>query len=184
MGRFGNKNYMTKNGVTVIIRDAEPKDAQSLIDVNVNIADEKIYMMREPDEAIYTVEGEKNKIERYLNSEGSLYLSAEVNNKVVGYIDFQNGGLKRTMHAGTFSIYILKNRRQTGIGSMLLGSLIEWAEKNPLIEKITLAVFSTNENAQVLYRKFGFTEEGRCPKDMKLSDGTYLDSVLMYKFVK
>jgi RimJ/RimL family protein N-acetyltransferase len=175
---------MTKNGVRVIIRDAEPKDAQSLIDVNMNIVNEKIYMMREPGEAIYTVEGEKNKIERYLNSEGSLYLSAEVNNKVIGYIDFQNGGLKRTKHAGSFSIYILKNWRQAGIGSMLLGSLIEWAERNPLIEKITLAVFSTNENAQVLYRKFGFTEEGRCPKDMKLKDGTYMDSVLMYKFVK
>lgn len=184
MGRFGKKNYLTKNGIKVIIRDAEPKDAQSLIDVNMNIVNEKIFMMREPDEAIYTIDGEENKIERYLNSEGSLYLAAEVNNKVIGYIDFQNGGLKRTKHAGSFSIYILKNYRETGIGSMLLSSLIEWAEKNPLIEKLTLAVFSTNEKAQILYRKLGFREEGRCPKDMKLSDGTYMDSVLMYKFVK
>ena len=184
MGRFGKKNYLTKNGIKVIIRDAEPKDAQSLIDVNMNIVNEKIYMMREPDEAIYTIDGEKNKIERYLNSEGSLYLAAEVNNKVIGYIDFQNGGLKRTKHAGSFSIYILKDYRETGIGSMLLSSLIEWAEKNPLIEKLTLAVFSTNEKAQILYKKLGFREEGRCPKDMKLSDGTYMDSVLMYKFVK
>ena len=184
MGRFGKKNYPAKNGINVIIRDAEPKDAQSLIDVNMNIVNEKIFMMREPDEAIYTIDGEKNKIERYLNSEGSLYLAAEVNNKVIGYIDFQNGGLKRTKHAGSFSIYILKEYRETGIGSMLLSSLIEWAEKNPLIEKLTLAVFSTNEKAQILYKKLGFREEGRCPKDMKLSDGTYMDSVLMYKFVK
>ena len=184
MGRFGKKNYPAKNGIKVIIRDAEPKDAQSLIDVNMNIVNEKIFMMREPDEAIYTIDGEKNKIERYLNSEGSLYLAAEVNNKVIGYIDFQNGGLKRTKHAGSVSIYILKDYRETGIGSMLLNSLIEWAEKNPLIEKLTLAVFSTNEKAQILYKKLGFREEGRCPKDMKLSDGTYMDSVLMYKFVK
>lgn len=184
MGRFGNKKYVTKDGIRVIIRDAEPKDARSLIDVNMNVVNEKIYMMREPDEAVYTVEGEQNKIERYISSEGSLYLAAEVNNKVIGYIDFQNGGLKRTKHAGSFSIYILKKWRTSGIGSMLLESLIDWAEKNPLIEKITLAVFSTNENAQILYRKFGFTEEGRCPRDMKLSDGTYMDSVLMYKFVK
>ncbi len=184
MGTFGKSIYLAKNGAKVIIRDAEIKDAQELIDVNMNIAEEKLYMMREPDEALYTIEGEKNKIERYSNSEGSLYIAAEVNNKVIGYIDFQNGGLRRTKHAGSFSIYILKQWRQSGIGSMLLSSMINWAEENPLIEKITLAVFSTNENAQVLYRKFGFTEEGRCPKDMKLSDGTYLDSVLMYKFVK
>ncbi len=184
MGTFGKSIYLAKNGARVIIRDAEIKDAKELIDVNMNIAEEKIYMMREPDEALYTVEGEKNKIERYSNSEGCLYLAAEVNNKVTGYIDFQNGGLRRTKHAGSFSIYILKQWRQSGIGSMLLSSMINWAEENPLIEKITLAVFSTNENAQILYRKFGFTEEGRCPRDMKLSDGTYLDSVLMYKFVK
>ena len=67
---------------------------------------------------------------------------------------------------------------------MLLETLLEWAEKNPIIEKVTLAVFSTNTRAQNLYRKSGFTEEGRCPKDMKLNDGTYIDSVLMYKFVK
>lgn len=184
MGRFGNRNFTAKNGVSITVRDARPEDAGSLINVNMKVVEEKLFMMREPGEAVYTIEGEKSKIERYLGCEGSLYLAAEADNQVIGYIDFQNGGLKRTRHAGSFSIYILKQWRQYGIGSMLLSSLIEWAEKNPLIEKLTLAVFSTNENAQILYRKFGFKEEGRCPRDMKLSDGTYIDSVLMYKFVK
>lgn len=102
MGTFGKSINFTKSGISVIIRDAEIKDAKALIDVNTNIAKEKIYMIREPDEAIYTIEGEKNKIERYMNSEGSLYLAAEVNNKVTGYIDFQNGGLRRTKHARSF----------------------------------------------------------------------------------
>ena len=38
--------------------------------------------------------------------------------------------------------------------------------------------------AIALYRKPGFREEGRCPRDMKLANGIYIDSVLMYRFVK
>lgn len=184
MGRIGKKSYLTKDGTDVIIRDAEPRDAEQIIEIILQIVREKLYMMREPDEAIYTKDGEVINIENLLNSEGTLYIVAEVRNKVVGYLDFKNGALKRTKHAGILSIYILKKYRELGIGKLLLQSLIDWAEKNQLIEKITLAVFSTNERAIGLYKKLGFIEEGRCPKDMKFKDGSYIDSLLMYKFVK
>lgn len=184
MGRIGKNNYLIKNEENVTIRDAEPRDAESLIEINLQIVREKLYMMREPEEAIYTKESEVINIENLLSSEGTLFIVAEVRNNVVGYLDFRNGALKRTKHAGILSIYILKKYRELGIGKLLLQSLINWAKKNQLIEKITLAVFSTNERAIGLYKKLGFAEEGRCPKDMKLKDGSYIDSVLMYKFVK
>lgn len=184
MGKTEKKYHTAKSGKNILIRNAESKDAGFLIDVNLKIAGEKIYMLRSTEEALYTKEGETAKIENYLNKEGSLYLIAESENKIAGYLDFQNGPFKKTKHAGSFSLYLLKEYRDDGIGAMLLSTLIEWAEKNPVIEKVTLNVFSTNEKAQMLYKKLGFKEEGRCPKDMKLDDGTYMDSVLMYKFVK
>lgn len=183
MSRIDQETYLLKNGLNIIIRSAEPKDAVPLIDINLNIVNEKLYMLRSPGEAFYTPEGEKEKIIRNNSSKGSLYIVAEAEGKVVGYLDFQNGGFKRTMHSGSFSVYLSKEYRNMGIGEILIRTLIEWAEKDNLIEKITLAVFSTNEKAQKLYRKLGFIEEGRCPKDMKLEDGTYMDSVLMYRFV-
>ena len=183
MGRIEEKTLSTKNNRKVHIRTAKPADSEFLIDINLQIVNEKLYMLRQPEEAIYTKEGEIKKIENYLDNEGSLYIVAEIDNEVVGYLDFHNGVFKRTQHAGSFSIYILKKWRQLGIGELLLNELLEWAKNTSLIEKITLAVFSTNERAQALYRKLGFKEEGRCPKDMKLEDGTYMDSVLMYKFV-
>ena len=184
MGKIDRKNFISKNGSDVSIRTAEPRDAESLIDINMKIVNENLYMLRSPGEAAYTKDNERNKIENYLNSEGSLYIVAETGNKAVGYLDFQNGPFKKTKHAGSFSLYILNEWRDAGIGKMLLSALIEWAEKNSVIEKVTLNVFSTNERAMLLYQKLGFKEEGRCPKDMKLEDGKYLDSVLMYKFVK
>ncbi len=53
-----------------------------------------------------------------------------------------------------------------------------------MIEKVTLAVFSNNQRAITAYERCRFQEEGRCPRDMKLAPGEYLDSVLMYRFVK
>jgi RimJ/RimL family protein N-acetyltransferase len=66
----------------------------------------------------------------------------------------------------------------------LLQTLIDWAEANPLIEKIGLAVFANNEAAIRLYRKLGFMEEGRRPREMKLGPGQYVDDVLMCRLVK
>lgn len=183
MSLINQKTFTLKNGLNVIIRNAQSKDAVQIIDINLNIVNEKLYMLRTPGETFYTPKAEKEKIAKYETYEGSLYIVAETEGKVVGYLEFENGGFKRTQHSGSFSIYIHKSYRYMGIGEILINTLIEWAQKTSLIEKITLAVFSTNEKAQKLYRKLGFIEEGRCPKDMKLEDGSYMDSVLMYKFI-
>ncbi|MBK8550392.1 MAG: GNAT family N-acetyltransferase [Ignavibacteria bacterium] len=154
MGKIESKKLLSKGGETIIIRTAEPADAESLIYINMKIVNEKLYMLRQPREAVYTKDGEIKKIKDYLNSTGSLYIVAEVNGKVVGYLDFQNGGFKRTQHSGSFSLYILMEWREKGIGNLLLQALTDWAEGNPVIEKITLAVFSNNERAKNLYKKW------------------------------
>jgi RimJ/RimL family protein N-acetyltransferase len=65
----------------------------------------------------------------------------------------------------------------------LLQCFIEWGEANPLIEKVGLGVFASNEAAIQLYRKFGFVEEGRQPKEVKMGPNEYEDVILMYRFV-
>ena len=184
MSNIKDKSYKIKNNSSVLIRTAYPNDAEKIIAIKKSIVMENTFMLREIEEAVYTFESEKKDIENHLKNNGSLYIVAEIENRVIGFLEFENGGLKKTSHSGMFTIFLLKQWREMRIGNLLMNTLIEWAEKNPVIEKITLAVFSTNERAQYLYKKFGFTEEGRCPKDMKLKDGTYMDSVLMYKFVK
>ncbi|MEO8664495.1 MAG: GNAT family N-acetyltransferase [Ignavibacteria bacterium] len=184
MGNTENKIHKNKSGDSVLIRNAAESDAAQIIEINKEVIGEIYYMLREPEEGNYTLENAGNDIKNHLNNPGSLYIVAEVAGKVSGFLEFQNGGLRRTAHTGILSMFIHKADREKGVGSLLLKTLIDWAGKNPLIEKITLAVFSTNERAQMLYKKFGFAEEGRCPKDMKLKDGSYIDSVLMYKFVE
>ncbi len=79
---------------------------------------------------------------------------------------------------------MVKEWRGRGVGTALLKSLLEWATAHPLIEKVWLEVFATNERAIRLYRKLGFVEEGVRPQDIKLGPGRYVDTLAMYKFVK
>ena len=41
-----------------------------------------------------------------------------------------------------------KAERNQGMGKALLEALIEWAEREPLLEKLRLEVFATNERAR------------------------------------
>lgn len=184
MGNIEKQIFRSKKDIEIILRTAEISDAESIIELKKSVVSEGLYMLREIDETNYKKEDEIEQIENHLNNYGSLYIVAEADSKVIGILEFENGSLKRTKHAGMFTIYILKSHRDSGIGKIMLNELISWAEKNSVIEKVTLNVFSTNPRAIHLYEKCGFKEEGRCPEDMKLSDGTYIDSVLMYKFVK
>jgi RimJ/RimL family protein N-acetyltransferase len=49
---------------------------------------------------------------------------------------------------------------------------------------VRVVVFVTNATAIGLYQKLGFIEEGRRIKDIKRGLDSYVDTVMMYKFVK
>ena len=184
MAHVGKRVHKMKDGRDIIIRDVSMLDAERIIEINKSVLEEGHYMMREPEEANYTIEGMKSEFSIHINNPGSIYIIAEVDRHVIGYLEFTCGSFRRTSHAGMFSIFIIDGWREFGAGKLLVQSLLDWAQSSPLIEKVTLATFSTNARAERLYRSLGFIEEGRCPNDMKLKDGTYIDSVLMYKFVK
>lgn len=184
MSYINSSRRKSKKDKEILLRNATVNDALEIVLIKTEIIGEEIFMLRESGEASLNADSEKEEIFDHLNREGSVYIVAECDGHVIGFLEFLNGALKRIRHSGMFSMYIIKDFREEGIGSLLLEELIRWAESDSLIEKLTLAVFSTNTRARMLYEKFGFLVEGNCPRDMKLSDGTYIDSILMYRFVK
>jgi RimJ/RimL family protein N-acetyltransferase len=68
--------------------------------------------------------------------------------------------------------------RGRGVGTALLEAAIDWARRAGL-HKLTLSVFPHNETAIALYRKFGFVEEGRRPKQIRRQSGELWDLVDM-----
>ncbi len=138
MGRVERKCFKAKNGQTALIRTATINDVEKIINIKKSVVAESIFMLREIEEANYTIGEEKKVIENHLKNNGSIFIVAEMGKKVVGLLEFENGGFRKTCHAGMFTMFILKDCRGIGLGNLLLNTLILWAEKNPILEKIHL----------------------------------------------
>jgi RimJ/RimL family protein N-acetyltransferase len=111
-------------------------------------------------------------------------LVAKSSGRIVGILFLESSSRKRLAHTATLHMSVGKDHRSRGVGTILLQSAIDWAKAHPVIEKLGLAVFSSNTRAIGLYRKLGFVEEGRRPREVKFGPDEYADDVLMYRFVK
>lgn len=162
----------------VIIREAVADDADKMLNYLEEIAAESDFLTFGPGEFKLTLEQEKDTLDSYSIKDNALFLVAEINEKIVGNLDFQGGSRPRIAHTGEFGISVLKDYWGQHIGKVLLKTLINWANGTDLIRKINLRVRSDNERAKHLYQSVGFIEEGVISRDL-LVDGTFYDSILM-----
>jgi len=172
------------NNVKCIIRTGKLEDAEAILSIENAVISERDYLITLYEELSETsVEQKREWIQELLENKKETLLVAELNSQVVGWIAFYSQKRKRLSHTGSFTMMIGKKFRGMGIGKMLVKALLEWSKKNPLIEKVSLGVFSTNYRAISLYKDMGFIEEGRKIREFKLNDKEYVDDILMYKFV-
>jgi len=99
-------------------------------------------------------------------------------------LNLENDSRKRLAHVGSLAMSVQPKSRKKGVGTALLQSVMDWAKENPVIEKVTLEVFATNQPAIGLYKKIGFLEEGQKIRGVKITDAKYVDLIVMYRFVK
>ncbi len=87
-------------------------------------------------------------------------------------------------HVAGLGIAVLKDYRGKGVGRYLLKEIIKLAQKEiaPRPEMIRLSVASANEVALSLYKKEGFEEIARVPKQVRYRIGTF-DEVIMLKYL-
>jgi len=112
------------------------------------------------------------------------YVVAEEDGRPVGHAVLEPMSLERLAHVVRLTIVVHPGFERRGVGTALMKDLVDWASANPSVGKIELLVRASNEAAIALYRKFGFVEEGRLIKRLKLEDGSYLDDVAMGWFQK
>jgi RimJ/RimL family protein N-acetyltransferase len=112
--------------------------------------------------------------ERMCDGATSVGFVAEVDGRVVGELFGELEPVGRA-HLG---MAILDGYRSMGIGSELLGSLIEWARERGA-HKVELTLWPWNERARALYEKFGFVVEGNRRRHWRRNDGSLWDDVAM-----
>ena len=67
---------------------------------------------------------------------------------MIGTLNFKNNSRrKRLAHGGSFGMGVHPDWRGRGIGEALLRGLLDWAQANPQIEKVSLAVLADNAAA-------------------------------------
>ncbi len=115
-----------------------------------------------------------------ISKNGPVYYAIQ-GNRVVGWCDVFPFNNPRQSHRGGLGMGLLPEFRGKGIGSKLLKAVLDHSKKFGL-EKVELNVYTTNEPAIALYKKFGFEQEGLIKKYRKL-DGKYFDCLAMGKFL-
>ncbi len=175
-GAVAVNQYTGKDGQTVIVREADKTDGKTIEDIINSVASEKYLVVPDQSRKDWDVTIEE------IKKRNSLIIVAQVDEQVVGMAHLVKGRLPKNKHVGFLGISILKDFRGNGIGNAMMNYTIEWAKRQNELEKISLTVFSTNNPAINLYRKLGFTIEGRMKKHYKI-EGKYIDDIAMTKLL-
>jgi len=167
--------YVTlKDGRAALIRFAEPRDAEAIIDHVNEVGAEQVYIMTE---RFSMSVGEEEDYLRNLDRRENLYLVALIDGRLVGSADVNRGRQSKNAHTASLGIAIRREARGLGLGRAMLEEMLRWA-KSAGVRKLTLGVFATNESAIALYRQLGFKEEARLRGQVVLQ-GRPVDELLM-----
>ena len=153
-------------------------DAERFWEMMNQLDYETKYMLYEPGERKKNIPKIESLIQNSVDGENFL-LVAEADNRIVGYISAEKGGLMRIAHSAYIVVGILKEYRGRGIGTEFFQRLDAWADEKK-ITRLELTVICENEVAKHLYENNGFEIEGIKRKSVLVA-GNYLDEYYMAK---
>lgn len=105
---------------------------------------------------------------------GMYSLVAEIDSEVVGQIGLHVEQNPRRKHVATFGMGVRDNYQGKGVGSKLLSAAIDLAENWLNVQRMELTVYTDNDSAIALYKKYGFVIEGESQK-FAFRNGQYVD---------
>ena len=181
--KFKEKEITLKDGRKSILCPTSSEYAEEMIDYMRKTAGETPYLLRNPDEVNYTIEGEKELLDKMMASPDSIMMMAVVEGKVAGNGSINGIGSKRKIsHRCSLAIALYKDYWGLGIGTAMIGYMTELATQVGW-HQVDLEVVAENLTAQALYKKCGFIESGRRHNALRFDDGSYHDEILMYKIL-
>ncbi|NEZ46112.1 GNAT family N-acetyltransferase [Clostridium niameyense] len=172
------KNMLLKNGTEVIIRKAEKKDAQNMINFYNVVGGETTFLSFGKNEFKMPLNDYENFIESTNAEKNSIVLVATINDEIISIATVESPQKAKGRHVGEFGIVISQKYCGLGLGTELMTILIEWAKSNGITKKISLVTNETNSTAIKLYKNLGFEEEGILRNECFI-DGVYSNLIYM-----
>ena len=159
--------------MAITIRRAEPDDYELFCEV---FADESAYSG-----TLQAPFPSKERWRKVLseNTDADYVLLAFVDGVIAGNAGLHPWGKSpRRAHVRMLGMAVHSKYQGKGVGTALMQALIDLADKWLPVTRIELTVFTDNERAIALYRKFGFVMEGT-HKAYALRDGKFADVYAM-----
>ncbi len=101
-------------------------------------------------------------------------LVAEKDGEVVGNLGLTLAINERRRHVAEFGMAVCEAAQGQGVGSALMGAMIDLADNWLNLHRLELTVYTDNAPAIALYRKFGFVIEGESV-DYAFRNGNYVN---------
>lgn len=105
-------------------------------------------------------------------------LVAVVGDRVVGNIGLHREPWHRRGHTASIGMAVHDAYAGRGVGTALMGAVVDLAERWWNIKRLELNVYADNSRAIALYERFGFEREG-LHRAYAWRDGAYVDSLSM-----
>ena len=172
------------NGRKITIRELSQKDIRkvkkfqdfinSFVEEDAKIAMNRKLSLREEREWMKDVL-------KKLKSRKEIFLFAEYDNKIIGTTSMELDRWRQS-HIGNFGITIRNGYRRMGLGKYLMGKILKLARKElkPKPKIIRLSVYPNNKPAIKLYKKYGFKNAARIPRQIQYK-GKLIDEIIMLR---
>lgn len=176
-----NKEIILKNGEKCVLRAASGEDAEAVLKTFCLTHGETDFLLTYPEENSFTVEQERDFLQKLFESDREIEICAVLNGKTVGTAGINAvGDSIKVRHRAEFGIAVEKAFWGLGIGKELIAACIECARAAGY-SQLELDVVADNPAAVSLYKKLGFEEYGRNPQGFKTKNAGFQELILMRK---
>ncbi|MBU1220633.1 GNAT family N-acetyltransferase [Myxococcota bacterium] len=160
------------------IREVTSSDADDLIRFLEAVVCETDFLLTGPEDKPITLEEEIKFINSYYSNTNSLLLCGLWNGEISAVADIKAFSFSRRAHVAEMGISVLKKNWRKRIGFSMMQEVINWAQANTRLSKLSLRVHEQNLGAIALYKKLGFKIEGTLENDLHINN-QYFSTVLM-----
>jgi len=156
----------------IVIRHSEPVDASAIKEIYAcTNAYSGTLQLPHPSNQMW-----ENRISKIPSNVYSFV--AETGGEIVGNLGFEICENARRRHVGSFGMGVKDNHQGKGVGSALIATVVDLADNWLNINRIELTVYTDNDSAVALYKKFGFVIEGES-QAYAFRNGKFVDAYHM-----
>ena len=166
----------------IIIREAQSRDAQQLIDFLNTVGKESHFLTLDDAGILMSLDQMAEYLNQIQEKDNNLYLLAFLDDEIVGVSSVTADFHDRIKHIGELFIVVGKKYQGYGIGQLLMTDILADIQEAGVIKRLELQVQKRNTKAVLMYEKFGFQLESTRKFGARDENGQLIDVLEMVRF--